>query len=393
MLASAAEQAAWEAATQKFKEQIQELKTKARSATGTEREQLSRKIEEIEDRMPAPLATIPGTWNDPEKRTEIHVLRRGVWENKGEAVGPRPISVLVADDTPELPPDVANPRTRLARWLASPEHPLTARVIVNRVWQQHFGFGLVKSANDFGVRGERPSHPELLDWLAATLVENGWRLKPLHRLIVLSSTYQQAAARSADAREQQQETDPENRLLWRFNRRRLSAEELRDAMLAVSGRLNEKAGGKSVIVPVDPALVRLLYKPAQWEVSEDPREHDRRSIYLIAKRNLRLPFFESLDAPALSTSCPRRETSTHSPQALELLNGELSNALAQAFARRLEKETAGESDRIVERAFRLALGRPPTPDEQARSLEFLEDQPLTEFALALFNLNGCLYVR
>ncbi len=162
--------------------------------------------------------------------------------------------MLVADDLPELPPDVTDPRSRLARWLASPEHPLTARVIVNRLWQHHFGAGLVKTVNDFGTKGDRPSHPELLDWLAATLVENGWRLKPIHRLILLSDTYRQSSRSPesvATARD-----DPENRLLWRFNRRRLEAEEIRDAMLAVSGRLNAHAGGPSVMVPVDREIVR-----------------------------------------------------------------------------------------------------------------------------------------
>src|SRR5262249_50227611 len=144
-------------------------------------------IEDLEDRLPGPLPTIPATRNVPESRTPIHVLRRGTWEQKGEPVGPRPLSVLVNDDLAELSADVANPRTQLAHWLTSTAHSLTARVIVNRLWQQHFGTGLVKTANDFGVNGERPSHPELLDWLAAALVKNGWRLKPIHRLIVLNN--------------------------------------------------------------------------------------------------------------------------------------------------------------------------------------------------------------
>jgi hypothetical protein len=186
--------------------------------------------------------------------------------------------------------------------------------------------------------------------------------------------------------------DPDNRFLWKFPRRRLSAEEVRDAMLVASGRLNPKTRGPSVIVPVDEELVKLLYKPVQWSVTHDPREHDRRSIYLLAKRNLRLPFFEILDAPALQTSCARRQSSTHAPQALELMNGTLSNDLAEAFARRLQDECGGDRDRLVGRAFRLALGRPPTAAERTLALRFLEDQPVREFALAVFNLNGFLYV-
>ncbi len=391
LLASADEQRHWEARTKKAKDEIEALRTKARSAEGNVKAQLEEQIEALEDQLPAPLSTIPATWNVMEKRTGIHVLRRGVWENKGEAVGPRPLSVLVADDVSELAADVTNPRTHLAEWLTSPKHPLTARVIVNRLWQQHFGVGLVKTANDFGVNGERPSHPELLDWLATTLVDNGWRLKPIHRLIVLSSTYQQSS--HAPSNVPQKVTDPENRLLWHFPRRRLSAEEVRDAMLSVSGRINTKAGGPSVIVPVDPELVQLLYKPSQWSVTKDVVEHDRRSVYLLAKRNLRLPFLESLDAPALAISCSRRLATTHAPQALELLNGSLSNDLAQAFAQRLKEETDGDHTHIVERAFLLALGRPPLPDERTKSLDFLQQQPLHEFTLALFNLNGFLYVR
>lgn len=395
VLASEQTTRAWEAETQKLNDVIQKLKKQAREASGKERMRLDAEVEALEDKLPQPLPTIPATWNDFDHRTPIHILRRGVWENKGESVGPRPLSVLVPDELPELPFDVTMPRSHLARWLISPEQPLTARVIVNRLWQQHFGVGLVKTANDFGIRGDRPSHPELLDWLAATLIENGWHLKPIQRLIVLSNTYRQSC--HSPQAEAMSRSDPENRLLGRFNRRRLSAEELRDAMLFVSERLNERAGGPSVMVPVDPELVRLLYKPSQWQVAASTSEHNRRSIYLIAKRNLRLPFLEAFDVPAMLTGCARREASTHAPQALEMLNGEMSNELAAAFAGRLEREACGQPDRIVERAFELAIGRAPTPRERELSLAYLsqrtqDEQSLKEFALAMFNLNGFLYV-
>jgi Protein of unknown function (DUF1553) len=156
--------------------------------------------------------------------------------------------------------------------------------------------------------------------------------------------------------------------------------------------LNQKAGGPSVMLPVDRDMIRLLYKPAQWKVASDATEHDRRSVYLIAKRNLRPPFLDVFDSPALMTSCGRRQSSTHAPQALELLNGRLSNDLASSFARRLEAECAGDSSKVVSRAFALALGRAPTDRERALALEFLREQPLAEFALAIFNLNGFLYV-
>jgi hypothetical protein len=390
VLAPWEQQSAWEGETQRLKKQIQSLQRQAKDAMGQEKTRLEMAITSLEDQMPAPLPTIPSIRNDFNRRTAIHVLRRGVWEDKGDPVGPRPLSVLVPDDLDELSPGVSDPRTRLASWLVDPANPLTARVLANRLWQYHFAAGLVRTANDFGSQGDRPSHPELLDWLAATLVESGWRLKPMHRLMVLSNTYQQSSW-SRQAVEAHR-ADPENRLIWRFNRRRLSAEEIRDAMLAVAGRLNVKAGGTSVIVPVDRELVQLLYKPSQWKITEDPAEHNRRSVYLIAKRNMRLPFLETLDAPALLTSCARRQSSTHAPQALELLNGRLSNELASALAARLELETDGTPQCVTEHAFRLALNRMPTDAERALALAFLSEQPLREFALAMFNHNGFLYV-
>jgi hypothetical protein len=390
LLASSAEQKAWEARTAEAKLEIQRLQSRAKQATGEERDRLTAEVEALEDKLPPPLATIPSTRNDFLQRTAIHVLRRGEWENKGDPVGPRPLSILVASDLPELPADVTNPRTRLAEWLTSPKHPLTARVITNRLWQSHFGIGIVKTANDFGVRGDPPSHPELLDHLSASLIHSGWSLKQLQRRIVLSSTYRQSGFSVIVYKAEQ--ADPENRLLWRFSRRRLSAEELRDAMLAVSGRLNLQAGGRSVMIPVAPQLVEQLYKPAQWQVAESAAEYDRRSVYLIAKRNLRLPFLEVFDAPALLASCSRRQASTHAPQTLELLNGQFSNDLALAFSRRLQQESGGSPEKIVERAFRLTAGRDPTPLEQDLSLDFLFESSLTEFALAMLNLNEFLYV-
>ena len=192
-LATAAQRKAWEQTSKTTQAEVKKLRAKASKATGAEKARLNMEVEALEDSIPPPPATIPAVWNDPAHRTPMHVLKRGVWENKGEPVGPRPPGVLVPDDLPELPPDVSDPRTRLARWLVSPGHPLTARVIVNRLWQHHFGTGLVKTVNDFGTKGDRPSHPELLDWLASTLVESGWRLKPIHRLILLSGTYRQSS--------------------------------------------------------------------------------------------------------------------------------------------------------------------------------------------------------
>lgn len=392
-LASAEEQKRWEEQSKSISDELKQLRQKVKGAEGEKRMTLTRQIEELEDRLPDPLPTIPATRNNFTNRTEVHVLKRGVWEKKEEAVAPRPPSVLVGEDLPELPADYPQPRTALAKWLASPENPLTARVMVNRLWQHHFGAGLVKSVNDFGTHGDRPSHPELLDWLAATFVENGWHFKPIHRLILLSSAYRQSVHSDAAARYEKE--DPENRLLSRFNRRRLSAEEIRDAMLAVAGQLNPKSGGPSVMIPVDEDLVKLLYKPSQWKASHSAQECNRRSVYLLAKRNLRLPFMDTFDAPALLSNCARRESSTHPPQALEMLNGKTSNDLAEAFAARLRCETGGHREKMVDRAFWLALGRAPSQSELAASMRYLLEQDANEkeFALAMFNLNAFLYVQ
>jgi hypothetical protein len=249
----------------------------------------------------------------------------------------------------------------------------------------------VATANDFGVNGEEPSHAELLDYLANRLIDYDWHLKPIHRMILLSSTYRQSSRSPLTATAMR--IDPQDRLLWHFPRRRLAAEEIRDAMLAVSGQLNLMAGGPSVMVPVDQELIDLLYKPEQWAVTDDEVEHLRRSVYLIAKRNLRLPLLEVFDQPDLQTSCARRESSTHAPQSLELLNGKLSNRLAEEFAERLRNESSAAPKAIVELAFALAAGRPPTAQEREISERFIVEQPLREFALAMFNLNAFLYVE
>ncbi|MBV8881835.1 MAG: PSD1 domain-containing protein [Planctomycetaceae bacterium] len=389
-LATPEEEAAYKAKADVLQAEIVPLKKRLKTAMGAERLLLEQQIEHLEDaKPPAPPAI--NTVRDLSEPTRIHVLRRGEWDKKGDPVGMRFPTVLISDQVQELPLTTPNPRAELARWLTDPSHPLTPRVLVNRVWQHHFGIGLVKTPNDFGLNGEKPSNPELLDYLAAAFLEGGWRLKPLHRLILLSGTYRQAYATPEAAKGLAK--DPDNRWLWRHDRRRLSAEELRDSMLAVSGKLNPAMGGPSVFVPVDPELVSSLYKPAQWAVTHDPEQQQRRSIYLVAKRNLRLPSMEVFDQPTLSSSCGRRECSTHAPQALELLNGSLSNPLAAAFAERLLREAGADPAAQVDLAFRLAAGRPPSTDEKRLATAFLAGRPLKEFALALFNLNAFLYVR
>ncbi len=383
--------AAWARQQQAFDEEVEQIKAQLKEAQGRREERLMEQLKALQLRAPRPLPTISTVRNDDEQRTPVYLLERGDPDRRGQRLGMRVLGVLLPEGTACLPESTANPRSQLAQWITSRDHPLTARVIVNRLWQYHFGTGLVATANDFGVNGEEPSHPELLDELANRLVDAGWQLKPIHRLILLSSTYRQASR--AAARVAATKIDPDNRLLWQYPSRRLTAEEVRDAMLAVAGELNLEAGGPSVMVPVDQELIDLLYKPSQWAVTADRTEHQRRSVYLVAKRNLRLPLLEVFDQPDLQTSCARRESTTHAAQSLELLNGQLSNRLAEAFAHRLRTLAGPEPGRIVDRAFLLAAGRPPTPRERAISCRFVETEPLREFALAMFNLNAFLYIE
>jgi hypothetical protein len=389
--ASADEQTAWKERTDSTQTEIKKLQKALVGLTGDAKTHAEENLKKLQASLPPPLPALSTVRNVEAERTPVHVLKRGNTEKKGEQVGPKLLEIGFVGKVTALPPDTANPRTILARAIVDPKNPLAARVMVNRVWQWHFGTGIVDTANDFGANGSPPSHPELLDWLANEFVAGGWRIKHLHRLIVLSGTYRRASRHPAPATGVRK--DPDDRLLWHFPRRRLTAEEVRDSMLALAGRLNPKAGGPSVVVPVDNDLVKLLYAPAQWSVTPDRTEHDRRSVYLLAKRNLRLPFMEAFDQPDAATSCSRRESSTHPLQALELLNGTLANELAAAFAERLRKEAGETPAAQVALAYRLAAGREPTAKEKELAVTFLKTGALKEFALAVFNLNAFLYVN
>ncbi len=400
--ATPAEQAAWKAKADPIEQEMKTLNAAMKKLQGKEdaasrdtKQALMKKLEELQEKMPEPLPALRSVIDLPEKNSPIHLLVRGDYNAKSDRVGMRPLGVLLPDGTPELPETTARPRAELAQWIVSPENPLTARVMVNRIWQYHFGRGIVATPNDFGRVGARPTHPDLLDYLANEFVAGGFSIKKIHRLILYSNTYKQSSAPPSDPSLKALATtkDPENKWLWRFNRKRLEAEQIRDAILAVSGTINLKAGGPSVMVPIDPGLVTLLYKPSQWAPAKDSAEHTRRSIYLIFKRNLRLPLMEVFDAPDTQVSCPRRESSTHAPQALELLNGNFANQQAEALAKRLEAEAGPDLRRQIDLGYRLATGRPARPNEVRLALAFLKAQPKREFALALLNLNSFLYVN
>ncbi len=301
-----------------------------------------------------------------------HVFKRGDPTRPGTCVEPGVPAVL---STGQLPGPArgahsSGRRLWLARWISSPDNPLTARVIVNRIWQFHFGQGLVASSSDLGVMGDAPSHPELLDWLASELIANGWRWKPLHRLIVLSRTYQQSARFDVAAFA----LDPTNALLWRWPQRRLDAEVVRDMILAVSGELSGRMGGPGFYPTLPREVLEGQSRPGEGWGSSEPGEQARRSIYIFAKRSLAVPELELLDAPDTTGSCERRTTSTTGPQALTFLNGKFAHDRARRFAARLAAEAGDSPGDQVDRAFALALSRPPRADERQTALEFLKAQ-------------------
>jgi hypothetical protein len=303
--------------------------------------------------------------------------------------------------------DTTYQRRALAAWVTDPERgagALLARVIVNRVWQNHFGEGLVRTPNDFGIRGEKPTHPDLLEWLADDFIAHGWKLKRLHRMILASAAYRQGDAFDAD----KAKIDPDNRLLWRMRPRRLEAEALRDAMLAVGGSLNPEMYGPAfkAAIPAEAMVARNLKDPYPKDVPDGPAVR-RRSVYMFHKRVIPYPLFQAFDAPDAQQCTGRRNVTTVAPQALALLNDPFVRAMAGDFADRLLKE-GDDPARAVERAYRLALGRPPSGPERDVGVEFLARQAkersardpkadarrlaLTDYCQALFGLNEFAYV-
>ena len=367
---------------------------------------------------------------------ESHLMIRGDFRRPGMAVKaafPRIVDPSVTQLTdPPATATTSRRRAALAHWLTRADHPLTARVIVNRLWQSHFGHGLTRTPSDFGLVGQSPTHPQLLDYLATELVRRQWSLKQLHHLIVTSATYRQAgrvadlAAAKRTSLELQtslqraEQVDPENEWLARFPRQRLDGETIRDAMLLAAGTLDSERGGLGVRPPLSKELVGTLLKN-QWEVHPDPRQHQRRSIYVFARRNLRYPIFELFDRPDGNASCPRRSQSTTAPQSLFLLNSHFSLQTARQFAGTGLRQTSDQSQ-FVQWVFQRALARAATAAELQRAIQFMDQQrelaqkerrpasrlalPMpspegidpyfsaayTDLCLAVFNLNEFIYV-
>ncbi len=359
------------------------------AAERDERESLLRQIGDAYVKAPPQVAKA-NLLMHTEPVPDTYVLGRGDFQQKVEKVGPGfPASLGPAPEIAEPEHNLFIPRRRkaLAEWLTSREHPLTARVMVNRIWQGHFGRGIAGTPNDLGRQGEAPTHPELLDWLAAEFMDTGWSVKALHKRIMMSETYRFAS----DGHAGNLEKDPDNRYFWRMNRRRLEAESIRDSILAVSGALHTKMFGAPVVAPLAADERDGMRDASQWPVSSDPSEYDRRSVYHFVKRSFRNPMMETFDAPDSSASCPRREASTVAPQSLAMMNGEFFHAQAERFASRLRKASA-DAGAQVEQAFLMALGRGPTSEERARALAYLERNSLQKLCLLIFNLSEFLYV-
>jgi hypothetical protein len=285
-----------------------------------------------------------------------------------------------------------HPRLALADWLVDVEHgagALTARVIVNRLWQHHFGTGLVRTPNDFGAQGELPTHPELLEWLAGELVRHEWRLRPIHRLIVRSAADRQSPA--FDARKAA--IDRDNRLWWRYPVLRLEAEAIRDAILTVSGGLERTMFGPAVypLIPKD-ALLPAAY--TEWPNTErdDPATW-RRSVYIFVKRSTPVPFLQAFDRPDRTASAGKRHLTTIVPQALHLLNDPMIRTQSELFAARVIREAGSAPEAQVRHAVRLALGRPPGPNEERTMVAFLDRGSLADLCQTIFMLNEFLYVE
>jgi len=369
------------------------------------------RLDEADKSRPAPLKSAYIWFEEGAQSGGSHVWKRGnPRESLGEVAAGFP--AILVDAAP--PPATATAqstgrRTQLAQWLARADHPLTARVMANRVWQHHFADGLVGTENDFGVMGEMPTHPELLDWLASEFVAQGWRLKPLHRLIVLSSTYQMSSIPRAEIAAR----DPADDLLWRYPPRRLEAEAIRDCVLQASGSLNAERAGPSVYPTISPDVLAGQSRPGNGWGKSDAAQAVRRSVYVFVKRTLLVPELEVLDFPDTNGTCEQRVVSTVAPQALTWFNGAFIREQAGKFADRLARE-AGEDDQArIELAYHLAFARPVTAAERDTVLTFLARQAeqikadaaaagqsldarrlaLADFCLVLLNANEFVYVK
>jgi mono/diheme cytochrome c family protein len=336
------------------------------------------------------------------KPPPTHILMRGNAHVAGDEVQPG-FPAIFAQSDPVIPapsPEAKSSgrRSVLANWIASPGNMLTARVMANRVWQHHFGRGIVRSTNNFGYLGDPPTHPELLDWLAQAFVDGGWRFKPLHKLIVMSSTYRMSSQANAAALAK----DPVNNLFWRFDMRRLEAEEIRDAIHAVTGELNLAMYGPGIYPAISAEVLAGQSRPGEGWGKSSREEQARRSIYIHVKRSLVTPLLADFDFPDTDSSCAARFTTTQPAQALGMLNGDFLNRRAAALAERLRREAGDDVEAQIKRALRLTLCRQPDERHVERGLALIDslvknhgirrDKALDYYCLMVLNLNEFVYL-
>ncbi|HZN34187.1 MAG TPA: DUF1553 domain-containing protein, partial [Pirellulaceae bacterium] len=382
---------------------------------------LKKEVADIQRESPPALPTALAITDTRPEPAATFLLQRGDFYARQEPLELGFLTVLTTEKSPaeyfaaarrDGPPGRSTLQRRaLADWITDEKHgagALLARVMVNRIWQHHFGEGLARTVSDLGVRSERPTHPELIEWLAHDFAAGDWRLKRLHRLILTSAVYQQDT--SFD--ERRSAVDPDNRLLWRRRPQRLEAEILRDAVLSVSGTLNLRPYGPAFKPPIPAeAIVARNTKDPYPQDAKDMSDTRRRTVYMFHKRVVQNPLMQVFDGPDAAVSCGRRTTTTVAPQALALLNDRLLRERAADFARRLLAECSEEPAQQVERAFWLALSRAPSDSERAASVTFLESQrrqraerdtsastddvrlqSLADFCQALFGANEFVYV-
>jgi len=333
----------------------------------------------------------------PTTPKPTHILMRGSAHAKGPQVEPQFLSILGAEKPSITPRKNSSGRRRaFADWLVRDTNPLTARVIVNRIWQYHFGRGIVTTPNNFGMMGDAPTHPKLLDFLSYKFIQDGWSFKKMHKYIMLSSSYRMSSKVNAKALA----GDPQNKLFWRFNMRRLSAEEIRDSILSVNGKLDLTYGGQSVYPKISREVLEGQSK-ITWKVKTGPEHQSRRSIYTFVKRSLALPLIESFDGATTDSSCAVRFQTTQPTQALSILNSELINEAAAILAERLKRDVGADFDKQVARAFHLVTGHQANAKQLAAAREFRHQMKLLntndqttmqQFCLIILNLNQFIYL-
>ena len=354
---------------------------------------VKKRIQDLESARPEPYPTARTISEDSRDPLPSYFLHRGDPGTKGSRMEPGVLTVAARAEPAFGPaPPAAKTswrRRHFADWIASPDNPLTARVMVNRIWQHHFGEGIVRTPSNFGKTGMLPSHPDLLDWLAAEFVESGWSIKHMHRLMLTSEAYRMASLDLPGNLAK----DRDNRYFWRQSRSRHEVEVIRDQMMAVAGTLNRNVGGPAVRPYIDPTLFQSSTDRTWPGLAIGDPDSWRRSLYVFSKRSIRYPMFEAFDQPDMVSSCSRRTRSTVAPQALLLMNNAEVLLQAKHFAQRVQLEAGAEPAAQVEYAFELALARKPSASETAQALPFLESTPtgLVDLCQTLFNLNEFLY--